>query len=179
MILVFEKILRLFLTILSLTNQYVVLLWVLAACSSLVGLVYTIFSVNKTHKHTYAVKALTSFVVMLIAVGFTVYISTISLKYQSKASEEIYPYNINLVHVGPKAVLLSWSTRAPTRSYVVYRFNSEPGLIAVTDQGLNLSTYHSARLENLKTNTTYRYSIIVDGKEFSTIGGRPLEFVFP
>lgn len=179
MVLFFEKIIRVFLAILAITNKYVLFFWILAAGGSLLGLLYAIFSVNKIHKRTYVVRILTSFVLLLGAVGFTVYLSSLSLDYQSKATEEISPYEIKLARVGPKDISLSWLTRIPTRGYIIYSASKGTSQIALTDQGLGLSFYHSIKLENIKENTIYRYSIIVDGREFSVINGRMLEFVFP
>jgi len=179
MILLFEKMVRFLFIVLSISNQYVMFFWILAAIASLLGFIYTISSVSKVHKRIYAVRMLTGFALMLGIVGFTVYLSSMNLNNQSKAMEEISPYDIKLVRIGPDAASISWSTRVPTRAYVVYHLDASSGLIAVTDQGLRLSSYHSVKLENLKTNTIYRYSIIVNGREFSVLKGSPFKFVFP
>lgn len=179
MILFFEKTVRFFLAILSLTNQYIMLLWILAAVSSLLGFMYAIFSVNKSHRSTYLVKTLTGFMLMLGAVGLTVYFSLRSPAYQSKALGEISPYGIELVQIGSDGVSVGWSTRVPTRGYIVYYSNANPGMIAFAEQGFKLSTYHNVKLKNLKANTVYRYSIIINGREFTSVNGAPLKFATP
>ena len=106
---------------------------------------------------------------LLIGIGFAVFILNSTTSLESQAAPEDEPKNIRISDTGPNSFAVSFSTETEVLSSVKYG-TSPTDLSQTSTSGTTPGLSHIIRLENLSPSTQYYFMIISGTHEYSDNG---------
>lgn len=123
------------------------------------------------------------FVVMLFAIVITVFLSTNTVNFVSKATVGAEPKNVQVSNVSPTSFTISYTTDAPALGSVGYGSGPESASVVLDDRDTQSGTpvehqVHYFTVKNLNPSTTYYY-LIRSGEQQVTDNGKPFQISTP